>query len=500
MYRRVLATCLMLSIVLLAFFLPRSSISFAAPSIQGLHISGNTILNGANQPIRLWGINRSGTEYACIQNNGIFDGPSDATSVQAMTTWKINVVRVPLNEDCWLNINGVNPAFGGANYQQAIVNYVNLLNSNGLIAIVELHWSAPGSTPATGQNPMPDMDHSPAFWTSVANTFKNNSSVIFDLFNEPFPDNNSDTAAGWNCWKNGGTCSGVNYQVAGMQTLVNTVRATGATNIIALGGLQFSNALSQWLANKPSDPTGNLIAAWHSYNFNICSNTSCWNTNVAPVIAQVPLLVGEIGENDCAHGYIDGLMNFLDAHSTGYLGWAWNANFNCNSGPALISNYNGTPTNFGIGLRDHLAVINSGATPTRTPTRTSTATPTRTPTRTPTATATQTTGASCQVTYTIQSQWDNGLVVNPLTIKNTGSAAINGWTLAWAFAGNQQITNAWGIVVTQTGQSVSARNETWDATIPSGGTVTPGFQATYSGTNARPNSFRLNGAACSVTP
>jgi hypothetical protein len=235
---------------------------------------------------------------------------------------------------------------------------------------------------------------------------------------------------------------------------------------------------------------------------------------VAPVIAQVPLLVGEIGENDCAHGYIDGLMNFLDAHNTGYLGWAWNANFNCSSGPALISNYNGTPTNFGIGLRDHLAVINSGATPTSTPTRTSTATPTRTPTRTPTpttgpsptptrtptATATQTTGSSCQVTYTIQSQWDNGFVVNPLTIKNTGSAAINGWTLAWTFAGNQQITNAWGIVVTQTGQSVSARNETWDATIPSGGTVTPGFQATYSGTNARPTSFRLNGAACSVTP
>src|SRR5262249_2028508 len=145
-------------------------------------------------------------------------------SVQTMAAWKINAVRVPLNEDCWLAINGINSAYSGATYQQAIVNYVNLLNSNGLIAIVELHWSAPGTTQATGQNPMPDSDHSPAFGQSVANTLKSNSWVMFDLFNEPYPDNNSDTAAGWTCWKNGGTCSGVSYQVAGMQTLVTTVR------------------------------------------------------------------------------------------------------------------------------------------------------------------------------------------------------------------------------------------------------------------------------------
>jgi hypothetical protein len=427
---------------------------------------------------------------------------------------------VPLNEDCWLNINGVNASFGGATYQQAIVNYVNLLNSNGLIAIVELHWNAPGTTQATGQNPMPDMDHTPAFWTSVANTFKNNSSVIFDLFNEPFPDNNSDTNAAWTCWKNGGTCSGVNYQVAGMQTLVTTVRNTGATNIIMLGGVQFSNALSQWLTFKPTDPLNNLAASWHIYNFNLCNNVSCWDSRGGPVAQQVPLVAGEIGENDCAHGFIDSLMSWLDGHGASYLGWAWNANFDCSQGPGLISNYNGTPTNFGIGLRDHLAAINGGGTPTprptNTPTRTPSATPTRTltpttgpsptptrtstPTRTPTPTNTPTSGSSCQVTYTIQDQWGNGFVVNPLTIKNTGSAAINGWTLSWTFAGNQQITNAWGIVVSQSGQSVSARNESWDASIASGGTVTPGFQASFSGTNARPASFRLNGASCTITP
>ena len=144
-----------------------------------------------------------------MQGWGIFDGPNDAASVQAIAAWHTNVVRVPLNEDCWLGINGVNANYSGTTYQDAIVNYVNLLNQNGLYAIVELHWSAPGTTSATGQNPMPDADHSPAFWSSVASTFKTNHAVLFDLFNEPFPDNNQDTTAAWTCWKNGGTCSGM---------------------------------------------------------------------------------------------------------------------------------------------------------------------------------------------------------------------------------------------------------------------------------------------------
>jgi endoglucanase len=50
--------------------------------------------------------------------------------------------------------------------------------------------------------PMPDMDHSVTFWQDVANTFKNNTAVIFDLFNEPYPDSGAwDSTAGWTCWR-----------------------------------------------------------------------------------------------------------------------------------------------------------------------------------------------------------------------------------------------------------------------------------------------------------
>ena len=50
-------------------------------------------------------------------------------------------------------------------------------------------------------------------------------------------------------------------------------------------------------------------------------------------------------------------MGWADGHGVSYLGWAWNSDFNCNSGPGLVTDYNGTPTGFGVGLRDHLATL-----------------------------------------------------------------------------------------------------------------------------------------------
>lgn len=150
-----------------------------------------------------------------------------------------------------------------------------------------------------------------------------------------------------------------------MQSLLTAVRHTGATNPVLLGGLAYANDLSQWLSYRPSDPAGKTIASWHAYNFNSCNTQSCWDSQIAPVAATVPLVTGELGENDCAHGYLDGLMTWLDNHNAGYLGWGWNT-FDCSNFPALISNYDGTPTSFGIGLRDHLAALAASTTPTPT--------------------------------------------------------------------------------------------------------------------------------------
>ena len=508
-----------------AFFTLQSPLTAKAASVpSGLHVVGNQLEDGSGRVIVPHGVDRMGTEYQCTksaQNAPTnFDGPIDQATVSAMTAWGTNIVRVPLNEDCWLGINGF-PANGtsAATYQQNIVSWVNLLNANGQIVILDLHWNNGGTGQSIGQEPMPDLDHAPAFWTSVANTFKSNSSVIFDLYNEPY-------TSSWDCWKNGSTspqaspCSNVGFAVAGMQTLVNTVRATGSTNVLMLGGLAYSNDLSQWLANKPTDPLNNLVASVHVYNFNYCANSGCWDSQIAPVAAQVPVLAGEIGESDCASGFINTLMSWFDQHNIGYLAWTWTASGNCGGTPALISDWTGTPTNYGAGYKAHLLSLGGGGstptptpthgttptptptqgmTPTPTPTHGTTPTPTPTQGTTPTPTPTQTSGSSCKVQYAITNQWPGGFGGN-IAITNTGTTAINGWSLQFSFPNGQTITQLWNGSVTQSGSAVTITNLSYNAAIAPGATLssTPGFNGAWNGSNTAPTSFKLNGVTCSL--
>ncbi len=104
---------------------------------------------------------------------------------------------------------------------------------------------------------------------------------------------------------------------------------------------------------------------------------------------------------------------------------------------------------------------------------------------------------SCQVVYTITGQWTDGFTAD-VTIKNTSTTAIKGWTLAWTFGGNQKITNIWNAVATQANQSVSASDAGWNANLAASGTAEFGFQAAYTGTNAKPTTFSLNGRACTT--
>jgi endoglucanase len=342
-----------------------TSASSAVVRAPQLHVSGNRLVDRRGQRVVLHGVDRSGGEFACVQGWGIWDGPMNQAAVSSMKTWNVDAVRVPLNEACWNGQGYVKAAYRGARYRQAVRAYVRLLNRNGLVAILDLHWtdgaySGSGGNctvpEATCQKPMPDAAQAIPFWTSVARAFKGNNAVIFDLFNEPFPQAaaGATEAEAWTCWRGGGSCAGIGYRVAGMQSLVSAVRSTGARNVLMLGGLAWSNDLTGWLSHEPSDPDHNLVASWHSYNFNTCAPRSCWTSQVAPVIRKVPVIVGEMGENNCSDSYINPLMSWLDARHTSYLGWTWNADFACSSGPSLITNYNGTPTAFGQGYRAHL--------------------------------------------------------------------------------------------------------------------------------------------------
>ena len=155
---------------------------------------------------------------------GIFDGPSDDASVRAIAAWHINFVRLLLNEDCWLAINGIKPAFSGQRYRQAIVNYVGLLHRHGIYAELSLRVGGAGHMRATSQPRAPDEDHSPAMWKSLATTFKHDSGVLLGPWGEPVVTPACLLRGGSPCPRPNGTAS-LRYRTAGMQQAVNVMRS-----------------------------------------------------------------------------------------------------------------------------------------------------------------------------------------------------------------------------------------------------------------------------------
>jgi hypothetical protein len=136
------------------------------------------------------------------------------------------------------------------------------------------------------------------------------------------------------------------------------------------------------------------------------------------------------------------------------------------------------------------------ATPSVTPSATPTATPTVTPSATPTVTPTVTApAAACAVSYSANGL--AGLLLGNVRLTNRGPA-VSSWTLTWTFSGSQRVTSAWGARVDQSGRAVTARNESWNGSLSTGGSANFGFVANGSGT-ARPTDFKLNGTACTAS-
>ncbi len=102
---------------------------------------------------------------------------------------------------------------------------------------------------------------------------------------------------------------------------------------------------------------------------------------------------------------------------------------------------------------------------------------------------------TCKVSYQLSSQWSGGFQAN-VTIANTGMTKINGWVLRFTFPGDQKITNLWNGNYTQSGEQVTISNSSWNGTISPGGSLSLGFNGTWTSNNTNPASFTLNGQVC----
>lgn len=361
---------------------PTSSHHITHSLLLGLKVKGSKIVSDSGKRVFLIGVNRSGNEYSCIQNGGIFDGPSDDASIAAMAAWHVNMVRILLNEDCWLGINRtpvtdskfgcsanttLPNAYFGKQYRAAIVNYVNMLHRHGMYAQVSLMWGAPGKCRALFQPPGPDAAHSPAMWKSMADAFKNDPNVILAPWGE--------TTTSWACFMHGcadGATYGTTkagYGIAGMQQAVDVMRKAGYHGIIAIPCIDYANVCagfdgSSWLKSHPYDPEHQLIAEAHVYGNDICGaqhNGACLEAQYGVLAKKFPMLWSEVGDSYdgsvCSGDNMRILLPWADRRISGYLVWTWDTWEKC----ALIRNYAvPTPLNgFASYVKAHFAKIAS---------------------------------------------------------------------------------------------------------------------------------------------
>jgi endoglucanase len=319
------------------------------------------------------GVNWSSFEYACAQGWGMSSLDNlvardpYAAEAEAIAAWGANTVRLPLNQDCWLGTRGapVSDQYEERtveDYRDDVHSFVSALNHEGIVVVLDLHSRKRIGQPEFGNLAMPDGE-SIAFWTSVAEDYHANPSVMFDAFNEPYSRYNASGTRvlfdlTWKCWRDGGceapveddqsaSAGRVTYPVVGMDTIVSAIRDAGAAQPILLGGLDYANDLGHWLEFAPDDDQ--LVAAFHSYDFKACADDKCWDDVLGPLADTVPVLASELGARDPASGYVASYLDWADDHDLGALFWVW-ADHPADP-MALVKNARGAPTAYGTAAR-----------------------------------------------------------------------------------------------------------------------------------------------------
>jgi hypothetical protein len=104
--------------------------------------------------------------------------------------------------------------------------------------------------------------------------------------------------------------------------------------------------------------------------------------------------------------------------------------------------------------------------------------------------------AGCRISVK-RHEWPGGFV-RYVTVTNTSTTAMNGWTLSAELADGQQLTNGWSAAWRQDGRQLTARNLDWNPRLAPGSSVEIGFQGSWTGSDQEPRRWQLDGNPCST--
>jgi endoglucanase len=497
------------------------------------HTSGNQILDSSGNPVRIAGVNWYGFETPDEVAHGLW-AQDYHTVIDTIKNLGYNTIRIPFsnqmaetpvvpqNLSFYNNSGPINTDLKGLNSLQILDKIIAYAGQDGLKVILDDHRSEAGES--AEDNGLWYTSAYPASawvndWATLAKRYAGNSTVIgFDLRNEPHTPT-GDTYAQGATWGTGDQNTDVRlaYEQAGNAILANDPNAlifcegisenpnsSGGYDGTWWGGDLAMAGQYPVVLNSP----GHLVYSAHDYGPNLFQQTwfnssttsasldAVWNKFWGYLYTQAiaPVWAGEFGTGNSASDvssstpgsqgqWFSSLVSYISSNK--WMGWTYWALNGEDSYALLDNNYDATPVS--SAKQNLLATIQfplSGG-------------PSSPPPSSPPPTSPPPSPVSCKAAYSLTNTWPNGFQAQ-LVITNTGSSAISPWRVTFTFGGDQKINNLWNGSYTQSGEQVTITNASYNASIAPSSSVTIGFTGTYSGSNAAPASFAVNGTTCST--
>ncbi len=348
----------------------------------GLCAIDNKVYTSDGYEFKFYGVNRGQFEsnFPNAYGQWIMD-PTDSKGgifkpgFDSIAAWGVNVVRLPLNQYWWNNNTaGTNTAMG--TYREQVRKIVEGFRARNIRVILDRHT---GDDVSATSKPIMATPTSKDFWQTLATEFKNDSMVVFELFNEP------QSGIGWDNWLNGGVVNNVTY--IGMQELYDAVRATGANNFVLIGGLDFAYQLDG-VTCKESGATCttreikgyNIGYVTHIYpQYDAKRAVTSWEIDDAagdPIYSwkhfwlyladKYPVVVTELGPNQSlptatCHAETAQIIDVANKMTSGWMAWGfwWYSTKGLiqQTGGPNWKTYPPAPTEWGWQVRDSIAAL-----------------------------------------------------------------------------------------------------------------------------------------------
>ena len=308
------------------------------------HTNGNKIVDDKGHIVKLKGVSRTGLEYNYVDLNAMIPETIDM-DIRMMKEWGFNSIRFPIRDVFWLN---------DILYRNKIKYWVDRTLNNSMIPILDLHTQ---QNHIGLDNFMLKMGYVKEMWVDIAQTYKGDHRIFFEIFNEP---HNIDVDVWWNG----------DSTYYGYNEILKQIRAH-ADNICIIGGLDYAY---QWAFLKKNTTLlkqiqafDNIVLSTHPYGYRghptsdgtgsiqiptivmnvdklnytgdchlgitvpvVSSKEYGWTESFGFVVEEnlFPMIATEWGldrPDNCIQGgwYNTEMLDYLNFMNISYMAWAW---------------------------------------------------------------------------------------------------------------------------------------------------------------------------------